>query len=153
MFFSIPKSLYLSSGLLLIAGLARSQSTELAQRQGLESVWKKSGRTTRVLDFPFSPQPGKYGGPDSRKWGNKGYIFINPKLRDYEKITPLPPKKAPELAEIMGEEETRRQLEEAIARRKKAEAELEKLKVEVSDLKEKTEDEILKNKKLEIDLE
>jgi len=131
MFFSIPKSLYLSSGLLLIAGLARAQSAELAQRQGLESVWKKSGRTTRVIDF-LSPQPGKYGGPDERKWGNKGYIFINPKLRDYEKITPLPPKKASALAAVMGDEETRRQLEEAIARRKKIEAELEKLKKRIT---------------------
>jgi nucleoid-associated protein YgaU len=153
MFFSIPRSICLSFGLLLAAGLARAQSSELAQRQGLESVWKKSGRTTRVLDFPFSPQPGKYGGPDTRKWGNKGYIFINPKLRDYEKITPLPPRKEPELQTLIGEEETRRQLEEEIARREKAEAELRELKKEVGELKEKAEDEAIKNEQLKIKLE
>ena len=152
MFFSIPKSLFFSCGLLIFAGLARAESPEIAQRQGLESVWKKSGRTTRVIDYPFSPQPGEYGGLDSRKWGNQGYIFINPKVREYEQVSPLPPKQAPALAAVLGEEETRRQLEEEIARRERAEAELKKLKEEVAGLNEKVEEAIFKNTQLEFKL-
>lgn len=150
---SISKSLALALGLLLIASAARAQSGELAERRGLESVWKKSGRTTRVIDYPFSPEPGKYGGPDTREWGNKGYIFINPKMREYRKITPLPPEKAPALNLVLEEEAARRQLEEEIARRKEAEAELKILQQEVSDLKEQAEDAIIKKKQLEMELE
>ncbi len=75
-------SIFLFSGVLSPNSL-RGQTAEKADRTGLESVWKKSGRTTRVIDYPYSPQPGIYGGETIREWGNRGYIFINPRADEF----------------------------------------------------------------------
>jgi len=136
--------------LISAANRAGAESAEIADRFGLESVWKRSGRTTRVIDYPYSPQPGQYGGADVREWGNRGYIFINPKIREYERvIPPLEKEIAPTaveptdeelLEELLAEEEKARRLEEE---KKEMEKKLEELRVQL-------EDEIIKRKQLEL---
>ncbi len=71
------------SWFVLLPSPAPAQTAELADRDGLESVWKRSGRTTGVIDYPFSPQPGIYGGKTVREWGNRGYIFVNPRTDEF----------------------------------------------------------------------
>jgi hypothetical protein len=85
----IITSIFLLAGIFSPARLG-AQSAEKADRTGLESVWKKSGRTTGVIDYPYSPQPGIYGGKTVREWGNRGYIFINPRADEFIRRRPSP---------------------------------------------------------------
>lgn len=71
--------------LLLFPSMIKSETSERADRTGLESVWKKSGRTTGVIDYPYSPQPGIYGGKTIRQWENQGYLFRNPAIDEYSR--------------------------------------------------------------------
>ncbi len=70
--------------ILIAPALLRAETSELADRTGLESAWNKSGRTTRVIDYPYSPQPGIYGGKDIRQWENKGVLFSNPGIDEFD---------------------------------------------------------------------
>jgi hypothetical protein len=138
----------------LLPNVPRSvaDTAQIADRTGLESVWKRSGRTTRVIDYPYSPQPGKYGGEDTREWGNQGYIFSNPETDEFEGAAPLPAEKIapPAVTEL---DELLKQLEEEKVRRKKLEADLEKLRGELQALADKAADETIKRKELELQLE
>lgn len=78
----ITISIFLFTGILSPPWLCAQSSINI-DRTGLESVWKKSGRTTGVIDYPYSPQPGIYGGETVRDWGNRGYIFINPRSDEF----------------------------------------------------------------------
>lgn len=120
-------------------------SQEIADRAGLESVWNRSGRTTRVIDYPFSPRPWVYSGPDLREWGNQGYIFINPRIR--EKARPLPaPTPAEELtaAGTLEAEEIARMLEEEKARRLALESEIKAAREELAAAQAQDEDQAAK---------
>lgn len=150
-----PLLLFILPFWLLSAGdRAGAESAEIADRYGLESVWKRSGRTTRVIDYPYSPQPGEYGGTDVREWGNQGYIFINPKLKEYERIIPPPPEE--EVSPLAIEPADEELLKELLAEEEKArrlEEEKQEMKRKLAELQVQLEDEIIKRKQLEFQLQ
>ncbi|MEA1928478.1 MAG: hypothetical protein U9N73_09750 [Candidatus Auribacterota bacterium] len=143
--------------ILLVPPFLYSETSELADRTGLESAWKKSGRTTRVIDYPYSPQPGIYGGKDIRRWENKGYLFRNPKTDEF---TDQPGRRvedqriiAPD--EVEGEDcpELRRELEEEIARNAAILEEKKQLAEKLRNLGEKADDQSFKINALEFEIE
>lgn len=134
--------------LAVLPGGARAEppdSQEIADRTDLESVWKRSGRTTRVIDYPFSPRPWTSSGPDLRDWGNQGYIFINPRIEDQARPLPAPtPPEGITAAETVEAEEIARMLEEEKARRLALEADIKAAQEELAVTREKTEDQSVK---------
>jgi hypothetical protein len=131
-----------------LPGQTRAQqpdSPEMADRTDLESVWKRSGRTTRVIDYPFSPRPWISSGPDLRDWGNQGYIFINPRIEDRARTLPAPtPEEGLTAVETVEAEEIARMLEEEKGRRGALEAEIKAAQEELQAAREKTEDQSAK---------
>ncbi len=147
-------SFFLLSGTFLFPPSLPAQSAELADRDGLESAWKKSGRTTGVIDYPFSPQPGIYGGKTVREWGNRGYIFVNPRG---EEFTRRRPRRTAEREEItVGEEdcqEIRAELLEEVARSEGLRQERDRLAEDMEALQDISSDRALKIEALEFQVE
>jgi len=135
-------------GLLIGAAPLLADTAELADRSDLESVWKPGGRTYRPVDFPYSPNPGKYGGPNRTKWGNEGYIYVNPRMYEYSRIRPLPASRelAPGVDELLVE------LDIMKAREAELRARLGELEDEAELLREKSEDDQIKIRMLEMQL-
>jgi len=147
-------SIFLIPGSVLLPRPLAAQTAETADRTGLESVWKKSGRTTGVIDYPFSPQPGIYGGKTVREWGNRGYIFVNPRA---EEFTRRRPRRTVELGEIPVEaedcREIREELLEEVARSEELRQERDRLAQEAAALRETAADRGLKIEALEFQIE
>lgn len=146
--------IFLLAGSAFFPSSLPGQSAELADREGLESVWKRSGRTTGVIDYPFSPQPGIYGGKTVREWGNRGYIFVNPRG---EEFTRRRPRRAAEREEISveGEDcrEIRAELLEEVARGEGLRQERDRLAGELETLRDISGDRALKIEALEFQVE
>ncbi len=141
--------------LILAPTLLPAETSELADRTGLESAWKKSGRTTRVIDYPYSPQPGIYGGKDVRQWENNGYLFSNPGINEFSS---RPSSRAAAGPGITGDEsedcaEIRRELEDEIARNARLQDSKKKLAEELRILSEKSNDQAFKIDALEFEIE
>ncbi len=147
-------SIFLLTGIVVFPASLSAQTTGLADRDGLESVWKKSGRTTGVIDYPFSPQPGIYGGKTVREWGNRGYIFVNPRA---EEFTRRRPRRTIEREEILIAEEDcreiREELLEEVARGEQLRQERDRLVEEAEALRETANDRGLKIEALEFQIE
>jgi len=147
----------LTLSLIPLGGFVRAgkaESPEIADRTPLESVWKRSGRTTRVIDYPFSPQPWTSSGPDLRDWGNQGYIFINPRIGERLPAAPTPaPGEEPSPVEAVEVEELSRMLDEEKARRAELEENLKQARTDLTATKEKTDDQALKIMLLEKQIE
>lgn len=134
--------------------LLRAETAEFADRTGLESVWKRSGRTTGVIDYPYSPQPGIYGGKDTRKWENRGYIFINPKTEEFARRRAG--RTVAREAALVGEEdcaEVRKELAEEIVRNTRILEEKKELAEEIRELSQKADDRSIKIEALEFEIE
>lgn len=146
--------IFLLSGAVLFPAPVRAESAEQADRTGLESVWKRSGRTTRVIDYPYSPQPGLYGGKTVREWGNRGYIFVNPRADEFTRRRPRRPID-PEVIPLEAEDcrEIREELLEEVARSEQLRQERDRLAEEVRSLRETAEDRALKIEALEFQVE
>jgi hypothetical protein len=141
--------------IILTPTLLPAETSELADRTGLESAWKKSGRTTRVIDYPYSPQPGIYGGKDVRQWENNGYLFSNPGINEFSS---RPSSRAAAGTEISGDEsedcaEIRRELEDEIARNARLQDSKKKIAEELRILSEKSNDQSFKIAALEFEIE
>ncbi|HDL64407.1 MAG TPA: hypothetical protein ENH12_03355 [Proteobacteria bacterium] len=141
--------------LLLAPTLLVAETSELADRTGLESVWKKSGRTTRVIDYPYSPQPGIYGGKDVRQWENKGVLFSNPGIDEFSGKRSARSAARPELSGAVGEDcaEIRMELEDEIARNARLLESKEKIAEELRILNDKADDQSFKISALEFEIE
>ncbi len=135
-------------GLLIGAAPLLADTAELADRSDLESVWKPGGRTYRPVDFPYSPNPGKYGGPNRTRWGNEGYIYVNPRMYEYSQVRPTPPPREPfpGLDELLAELNLRQIREDELRAR------IGELETETEALREKSEDDLIKIRMLEMQL-
>ena len=149
-----PTFILLLSGFVLLSASVRAESAERADRTGLESVWKRSGRTTRVIDYPYSPQPGLYGGKTVRDWGNRGYIFVNPRAEEFTRRRPRRPVD-PEVIPFEAEDyrEIREELLEEVARSEQLRQERDRLAEEARALRETAADRALKIEALEFQIE
>ena len=141
--------------IILTPALARAETSELADRTGLESAWKKSGRTTRVIDYPYSPQPGIYGGKDVRKWENKGVLFSNPGIDEFSGHRARRAETRPGIPGEAGEDcsEIHRELEDEIARNARLLESKKKIAEELRILGEKADDQSFKISALEFEIE
>gem|GEM_PF-985505 len=141
--------------LILAPALLSAETSELADRTGLESAWKKSGRTTRVIDYPYSPQPGIYGGKDIRQWENNGYLFSNPDINEFSSRPSSRPSAGPGLPGEESEDcaEIRRELEDEIARNARLQESKKKIAEELRILSEKSNDQSFKIDALEFEIE
>ncbi len=144
----------LLSGVVLASPTVRAETAERADRTGLESVWKRSGRTTRVIDYPYSPQPGIYGGKTVREWGNRGYIFVNPRAEEFTRRRPRRPVD-PAVIPVEPEDcrEIREELIEEVARSERLRQERDRLAEEARELRSTAEDRALKIEALEFQVE
>jgi len=141
--------------ILLTPALLRAETSELADRTGLESAWKKSGRTTRVIDYPYSPQPGIYGGKDTRQWENNGVLFNNPGIDEFsgqrngrtDARSVIPGEAGEDCSEI------RRELEDEITRNARLLESKKKIAEELRILSEKADDQSFKISALEFEIE
>ena len=141
--------------ILLSPTLLVAETSELADRTGLESAWKKSGRTTRVIDYPYSPQPGIYGGKDVRQWENKGVLFNNPGIDEFSGKRSGRAGTRPAIAGEGGEDctEIRWELEDEIARNARLLESKKKIAEELRILNEKADDQSFKISALEFEIE
>ncbi len=151
--FEIIISIFLFSGFLSPPQL-HGQSSINIDRTGLESVWKKSGRTTGVIDYPYSPQPGIYGGETVRDWGNRGYIFINPRSDEFTRRRPARKIDREEFL-IASEDcrEIREELLNEVAANEHLRRERDRLTEEAASLRKIADDRALKIEALEFQIE
>ncbi len=131
----------------------RGRAGELADRRGVPSHWKRSGRTYRALDYPYSPQLATYGGQWPREWGNRGFLFVAPieevppwEVYPIEEIPPIP-------EEVVAREELLARLEREEARQKRMEELIERLEAELEAERARAEEEAVKRIMIEAQLE
>lgn len=141
--------------MLLSPSLLLAETSELADRTGLESAWKKSGRTTRVIDYPYSPQPGIYGGKDTRQWENKGVLFTNPNIDEFSRRRAARTVTRSAIEGDGGEDcaEIRGELEDEIGRNARLLEANKKISEELRILDEKADDQSFKISALEFEIE
>ncbi|HOO76400.1 MAG TPA: hypothetical protein PLI51_08425 [bacterium] len=134
------------------AGNLLADTAEIADRYDLESVWKPGGRTFRPMDYPFSPRPLTIGGPDDVLWGNEGFIFRNPRMRDLERYYPEAGSRRTAESPAPSEEELLQALRDEQAAADALKKEVEALRNQVEELTIKAEDEEIKRRQAELQL-
>ncbi|MFH1037247.1 MAG: hypothetical protein V1789_01070 [PVC group bacterium] len=149
--FFTPVSLLLI--FLFVSSILCAETAELADRQGLESVWKRSGRTTGVIDYPYSPQPGIYGGKDVRQLENRGYIFINPRTEEFAARRPGRRAEEAPAAPVEADcAEIRKALEDEVVRSTRLLEEQQTSAEDLRQLSQKADDQALKIEALEFEI-
>ncbi len=150
---SSVSSIVLLMVLFSFSPLLLGETAEVADRQGLESVWKRSGRTTGVIDYPYSPQPGIYGGKDVRQLENRGYIFINPQTEEFTRRPAVPAAETATTGAGQPDcEEIRKALEAEVARSTRLEAEKQTTADELREMSQKADDQQFKIAALEFEI-
>ena len=132
--------------------LARAE--ELANRRGVESHWKRSGRITRVVDYPFSPAMGTYGRFWRREWGNRGFLFSLP-TEEVVLGDVLPPEdeSVPATEDLTRREKPAVQPSREESSQEGLQDEIARLKTELDEERARAEDEAIKRRRIELQLE